>query len=111
MVRISISKEDGKELSTQERLRLVEDELAKMRQNLVEVTRTVAEVIQTVAGAERTNEEVKQTVAEVNQAVTEVKQTLGKLVERSEEWSQGGLLAKGDLQTGANEAVKYAEGV
>ena len=80
IVRISISEEDEKELSTQERLGLVEDELAKMRQNLVEVTKTV----------------------------TEMKQTLGKLVERSGEWSQSGLVTKGDLQTAANEVVKFA---
>ena len=87
MVRISISEKDEKELSTQERLRLVEDELAKMRQNLVEVTKTVAR-------AERTN--------------AEVKETLGKLVERSGEWSQSGLVTKGDPQTAANEVVKFA---
>ena len=80
VMRISISEEVEK--STQERLRLVEDELAKMRQNLMEVTKTIAEM----------------------------KQTLGKLVERSGEWSQGGLLTKGDLKTVVNEAVKSAEG-
>ena len=88
---VRISEEEGKEqeLSTQERLRLVEDELAKMRQNLVEVTKTVAEVTQTVS---------------------EMKQALGKLVERSGEWPQSGLVTKGDLQTAANEVVKSAEG-
>ena len=52
------------------------------------------EVTKTVARAERTN--------------AEVKETLGKLVERCGEWSQSGLVTKGDPQTAANEVVKFA---
>ena len=96
VVRISISEEDEKELSTQERLRLVEDEMAKMRQNLVEVTKTATEM--------------KQNLVEVTKTVTEMKQTLGKLVERSGEWSQSGLVTGGDLQTATNEVVKFSQG-
>ena len=96
IVRISEEDEKEQELSTQERLRLVEDELAKMRQNLVEVTKAVAEAIQTVAEVKQTN--------------VEVKQILGKLVEKSGECFQSELITKGDSQTAANEVLESAQG-
>ena len=47
---VKVSEEVGKEPSTEERLRFVEDELAKMRRTLAEVTETLGKLVEKSAG-------------------------------------------------------------
>ena len=68
VVRVS-DEDEGKEPSTEEQLRLVKDELAKMRQDFEGVTRTLAEMRQQFLRVTQSPAEIRQRFVEVAREV------------------------------------------
>jgi hypothetical protein len=82
VVRVSDG-DEGKGSSTEEQLRLVKDELARMRQDFEEVTQTVAEMRRSFVEVTQMVAEMRRGFVEVIQSTAEMKQTLenGRSVE------------------------------
>ena len=78
VVRVS-DEDEGKGPSTEEQLRLVKDELAKMRQDFEEVTQTVAEMRQSFVEVTQMVAEMRRGFVEVTQTTAEMKQTLASV--------------------------------